>query len=396
MSTALSTPNLFAYATSELSQDAVLAYLLAWADVAYADEPRHDLARELIQVLAKAAVDTRTKRTANAEPKLATLIDLPAYTHVDVRRQYGKIDVIAFLDPVYEDKERSGQITSAAAAILIEDKTFTGIHSGQLGRYLSELDLGKAGGPVYPIVYKTGLQSDYSAEEGAGFAAYTRRQMGELLDAHPKALDKDLILRQYRDYLASLNDAYARGRTRVPGDHVLNPHLAWQGFMDEVATRLREEKTVSFIKWDYVANAQGGFVGMWWAFTPFTAPAPDVSGRAVTAADGVQVYLQLEQDVLTIRMGTWNNDDTTSYMKISRELRWAVHNALSKKLAAPFEELGYRLHTSGSSGGWSARLFRVLPVGEAGKGAVTFVGETEIDDVATSLTKLTQAFSTQP
>ncbi|NEX23727.1 hypothetical protein G3480_26250 [Thiorhodococcus mannitoliphagus] len=44
-------PNLFAFATSELSQDAFLAWLLSWADPKYAafDPPVHQCAARLVQ-----------------------------------------------------------------------------------------------------------------------------------------------------------------------------------------------------------------------------------------------------------------------------------------------------------------------------------------------------------
>ena len=44
-------PNLFHFATSELSQDAVLCWLLSWADVQYAKSPLHNIGRALLNLI---------------------------------------------------------------------------------------------------------------------------------------------------------------------------------------------------------------------------------------------------------------------------------------------------------------------------------------------------------
>ena len=42
------TPNLFDFATSELSHDAFIAWLLSWADPAFEDEPLHSFSRSVL------------------------------------------------------------------------------------------------------------------------------------------------------------------------------------------------------------------------------------------------------------------------------------------------------------------------------------------------------------
>ena len=47
------TPNLFTYATSELSQDAVIAYLLAWANPSHqsAEGKMHTIGQHFVRLL---------------------------------------------------------------------------------------------------------------------------------------------------------------------------------------------------------------------------------------------------------------------------------------------------------------------------------------------------------
>ena len=372
------TPNLFAYATSELSQDAFLAYVLAWADQTYESDPRHRLARDLIAVLAEAAMQERSKR-GKATPSLAVLPPLPAYRTVRVIRQYDNIDVVCFLDPLL-DAANPSKVESASAAILIEDKTFTSIHSGQLGRYLKGLDLGGASKPVYPIVYKTGLQAGYTAEQEAGFAAFTRVEMERLLDNYDAARGADGVVQQYRDYLRVLTSSYAEGRAMVPSGKTSADWLAWQGFADELAKALSEHRP----HWEYVSNPQGGFVGMWWAFRGVVL-AEQSSPEQIERFAGVQVYLQLEQDTLMIRAGRWEGD------KLLTNIRWALHDHLRDLLKEAFEAAGYTLNTSGRSGK-SARLFKVLPKGGSEGKEVTFLSGTPLSQVASMLESLTSLF----
>ena len=99
-------PNIFDYATSELSQDAFLAWYFRWADEDMTDDMElHENARAFLK-------------------KYITLRQ-PGYNEeirkVWVERQYEHIDVLVKIN----DK----------LSIIIEDKINTGQHSNQLERY---------------------------------------------------------------------------------------------------------------------------------------------------------------------------------------------------------------------------------------------------------------------
>src|SRR4051812_1220057 len=100
-------PNLFQFATSELSQDAFICWLLSWGDpnCESSDASLHRLGVVFIG-------------------KLLEMCNVPVpspITSVKVQRQYKSIDILAVVND---------QIT-----ILIEDKTATINHSNQLQRY---------------------------------------------------------------------------------------------------------------------------------------------------------------------------------------------------------------------------------------------------------------------
>ena len=375
---ASTSPNLFSFATTELSQDAVLAYILAWADEAHEDDPRHQLARGLIQVLAKAAYDERSSATERHEslPLLAALSD---YKTVAVRRQLNKVDVVCFLDPELAPSIPN-KIVAAKAAILIEDKTFTSQHSGQLARYLSGFGAGVPVEHVYPIIYKTGLQASYASELRAGFAAFTRKEMLHVLAGFGDALRVDTALSQYFDYLSSLSAAYAEGHSTVPAGSLKEDWFAWHGFLNKLAENLADYSP----HWQYVHNAQGGFMGMWWSFRDVNMDVSNPQNQ-IDRFKGARIYLQLEQDLLTIRATRREGD------KLTTNMRWSLHDHVRSILQTQAEAIDWVLVTSGRAGG-SSRLLKVLPKGTKSKNGKTFRAGAPIATAAEQILVITKIF----
>ena len=96
-------PNLFKFATSELSQDAFILWLLEWANpnCATEDKALHETAQEFVRLLLN-----------NKDLTIKS---------VNTTRQKNHIDVFAIVNEKY--------------AIIIEDKTDTSEHNNQLERY---------------------------------------------------------------------------------------------------------------------------------------------------------------------------------------------------------------------------------------------------------------------
>jgi len=138
--------NLFHYATSELSQDAFLAWLLAWASPDAQASPMHEYGMKFIQFLYDKC-------------KLA----IPRINTVEVVQQDAYVDVQC-------------RINHNEDVILIEDKAGTVQHSDQLLRYKTELT-GRGYARILPFYIQTRDQSDYSAVEKDGYTVVTRSDL---------------------------------------------------------------------------------------------------------------------------------------------------------------------------------------------------------------------------
>lgn len=129
-------PNIFHHATSELSQDAFLAWLCEWADEEYSAHPSgmHAVGRAFIAWL--------YLRKGRA---------LPHYTKVEVKLQHLRIDVLVKL--TVPDGEMH--------YLLIEDKTYTSDHTEQINGYMRSLKE-KEGiedvSHILPVYFKSSLE----------------------------------------------------------------------------------------------------------------------------------------------------------------------------------------------------------------------------------------------
>ena len=121
------TPNLFKYATSELSQDAFICWLLAWADPTLEDED---------PALHKTGIKlAKTLLNLNSEKERPESIE-----SVEIVRQSSKVDILCRINGKY--------------ALLIEDKTNTKHHSNQLAKYYKTLKLKYSEELIHPIYFK--------------------------------------------------------------------------------------------------------------------------------------------------------------------------------------------------------------------------------------------------
>ena len=144
-------PNLFHFATSELSQDAVLAWLLAWADSRYKnlDANLHGLGVRFLSAL-----------LALHEKKSVT--DGPMTVRVELQR----VDVIA---------EINSEIILA-----IEDKTGTCSHQGNY-EAIKLLKNEHINREILAIYLKTGDQASYAEALSRGFRPFLRDRLIALL-----------------------------------------------------------------------------------------------------------------------------------------------------------------------------------------------------------------------
>jgi hypothetical protein len=206
----MSRPNLFDFATSELSQDAFLCWLAALAD--HSDAELQRLGQNFIAWLWTSATNVEVK------PSSVRLQREP-------RPQWKKIDVT--LDVV---------VAGEKARIIIEDKTDTTQHSDQLQRYLKLAS--EDGSRVVPIYFKTGYHfgSDTKAA-AAGYAVIGLREWVSFL--HEQAQRND-ILDDYRMHMTEVlrrrDDALAAIKTPLGFEQLKEPFVQYE-FIGALAGR---------------------------------------------------------------------------------------------------------------------------------------------------------------
>ena len=232
-------PNLFTYATSELSQDAIICWLLEWGRV-----ENKELDQELHQI-GKLFLDSIFHKFDD--------IERPSQYHtIEIVKQYKNIDVFCIINNEY--------------AIIIEDKTNTKNHSKQLEKYLNEIKKKFEESKILPVYFKTGDQGDYSEIIEKGYRIYLRKDFLEVLDQP----FKNDILNDYDFYLQKIENSV--------NSYQVDTITSWswsagKGFYIALKKELKEGN------WGYVSNASGGFLGFWWNFNRL---------------DGYNIYMQIE------------------------------------------------------------------------------------------------------
>jgi len=246
-------PNIFKIATSELSQDALITWLLKWADSEYSpvDRKLHSCAVKFVRSLIRETEDYDIK-------------------NVKAGRQWNNIDVWAKVNDDY--------------FIVIEDKKGTKEHSGQLKKYAerAKKHYENENINIVLVYFKMEPQGNYSNIKGAGFSIFTREEMLSILKQYYEDTDNDNkndILTDYYFYLKELDEKIKSFETTEKWGW-----YAWKGFFETIQKEIGGE-------WDYVPNPSGGFLGLWWNWN-----YKNLDGKEF------QFYLQLEYGKLIFKL----------------------------------------------------------------------------------------------
>jgi hypothetical protein len=244
-------PNLFAFATKELSQDAFIAWFLQWADpeCRQHNPALHAVATEFV------------RRLISLQGSSPSQI-----IRIEAGRQWENIDIWAEVNDSH--------------LIIIEDKVGTGQHSDQLARYRAtgESWCKEKGCELICIYIKTQSDSALNLARVAnqGFAVLSRRDLLLLLESHE--VDND-IYSDFRERLRQIESSESQfGHKRI-GDWDGND---WKGFYQSL------ELSRKVVNWGYVNNPAGGF---WNAVLNWFD------------GDGCCPYMQIEQGNLCFKVG---------------------------------------------------------------------------------------------
>lgn len=277
-------PNLFAFATSELSQDAFICWLLAWAD------PKYKKLEPDLHKLAQAFIHSLLNKHLKAQTQHLDLIN------VEVKKQFHNIDVLCMLNNKF--------------VLLIEDKISSSEHSGQLEKYLKKLKASVPDKIILPIYLKTEEQSDFSGVIKAAYKPYSRADFLAVLRLYQGT---NAILLDFRTHLENLDARVKSYLTLSTKENLWHGH-SWQGFYQALQAELNGN-------WGYVANPSGGFWGFWWG---------------AHKEDHGETYLQLEQNKLCIKISTPDKSNARELMYFwsTEFLRRAASSELAFKKPA--------------------------------------------------------------
>lgn len=242
-------PNLFCFATKELSQDAMVCWLLSWANLEHkAEDPElHTCAVRFVNAL----------RRKHGKPAISV-------KSVEMRQQDCRIDVLIRVNGEH--------------VFLIEDKIAAGDNEAKLKRYYDCVSGGKTSfGPVarndlYPTYLKTGSYqlAERQMVEKAGYRFFDRRDFLGVLKGYRGV---NAILVGYRDHLQCWEDDTESYRNWQAGGSEQWSWRSWEGFYGYLEAAHDGD-------WGYVPPP-GRFLGFWW----------DGSSKL---PGGAEAYLQLE------------------------------------------------------------------------------------------------------
>lgn len=278
-------PNIFTYATSELSQDAFIAWLIKWAHTAYKSENTQ---------LHQLGLDFLGSLLAKQEIKLGEITDL------EVKTQFYKIDVfVSFI------------MNGKSYGVIIEDKVHTTDHNNQLARYLEKIKELNSNTVIVPIYFKTGYQVNIASLLKNGYHHYTVKDLLKVLTpTKVYELNNDLLT-QYHDYVLGKEKEYdnADVESKLYLDKPLSKWKWWT-----FVRFFHEYKQHFNAGWQSVPNNREPLIAFWFGNTPFT----------VTNEHNKEIKIELYMDVLysnhngmkvNYRLSLLGNTQTNAYVR---------------------------------------------------------------------------------
>lgn len=256
-------PNIFNFATKELSQDGFFTWFLHWASNEHSQHDKHlnETSKDFVRLLLGKTSDYQINK-------------------VIAGRQWNNIDIWAEINDEY--------------FIGIEDKTNTGEHSEQLERY-QQIATNHYKDKSHKLVFvylKTGNESLTTLKKIVDKGYYTiDRKM--VLDVLNKRTITNEIFNDFKDYLSVIENT-TNSYTKF--ENITSKWKAGEGFYIKLQEQISE-----WTDWRYVANQMGGFLGFWYHWT---------------GTEECSLYIQIENSFergikVVVKIGDWNpNVDT--------------------------------------------------------------------------------------
>lgn len=281
--------NLFSFATSELSQDAFICYLLNFAHQDHLDED---------PVLSQCA-----------KQLLALVIeDEKDLTITKIQRQYKNIDILVEVNGKYH--------------VIIEDKTFSNHHHDQINRYKNAL-IEEGRSNVVTVFYKIVEQPHQEDVD----VTITRRDLIKLFSSFIDQTS-NTIFNDYLEYLLEIEADVNSFKTAPMSIWRKEYNHVYKGFF----SHLVDNRIVQLDRnwgWGYVPNQANGFWGFWWFFLD----SGELDSCQLKESVLDELYLQIEDNAISIKM-TGKTDKTNA-------ARWSLYEYFREKVPG-FEKKTFR------------------------------------------------------
>lgn len=278
-------PNIFTYATSELSQDAFIAWLLSWADVKYknVDDQLHQLGVDFLKsLLAKQQ------------------ITLNEITDLEIKTQFYKIDVFV-----------SFKMEGKYYGVIIEDKVHTTDHNNQLARYVDKVKELNNETIIVPIYFKTGYQVNLTSIKENEYYHYTVKDLLQVLTQTKVAQINNDVLTQYHSYVLGKEQQYdeADFESKL---YLTEPLSNWKWWT--FVRFFHEYKQHFNAGWHSVPNNREPLLAFWFGNSPFK----------INNEHKKSIDLELYADVLyskhngmkvNLRLSLMGNTQTNPYLR---------------------------------------------------------------------------------
>lgn len=287
--------NLFEFATSELSQDAFICWLLNFAHKDHLDEDRYltECAKKLLQKMVPEETD---------------------HVVTDIQRQYKNIDVLLEVNKKYQ--------------VIIEDKTFSNVHDDQINKY--EKILESEGKQNIKCVYYKIVEQAHDEEK----AINIKRK--DLLDIFSEYVNKteNVIFKDYYDYLLLIEaDVNSYKNSEIQTWRKKYDH-AYKGFFTHLVQnniiQIKEDDVINGkYNWGYVANPNGGIWFLWW----FSIKSECLNSCNLLEKYIDELYLEIEDNQIVIKM--------TGDFQGRQDVRWSLYN-FCKNTVTEFKKKTFR------------------------------------------------------
>ncbi len=189
-------PNIFDYATSELSQDAMIAWLMACAKAD--DAALREVGQSFIRFLLETSCNGVESAVLDSDGKLRPYDGDGVVSGVEVWKQYKSIDVYC-----------RATIDGQPVTFVIEDKIDTLPHGDQLERYKKTARRDPKVRYIKLIYLKTGMPFDGELDDVAKkeYCPFHVHDLKRFLNGEPANVASSDLLQQYQTHISEFADA---------------------------------------------------------------------------------------------------------------------------------------------------------------------------------------------